>query len=121
MGRCIKRNRRNFNQGVLTLGNVQCNGAKQGLCTVIHMVCGFMRGQMVPLKQEVIDIMTWPTMECGCMCVQNECMRVSKDTSLKWIQRNLSLFFFIKPCYFCARVHDIQELHSVLSVCRHIK
>ncbi|PWA17109.1 hypothetical protein CCH79_00013300 [Gambusia affinis] len=27
------------------------------------MVYGFMRGQMVPLKQEVIDIMTRPTME----------------------------------------------------------
>lgn len=82
-------------QGVLTLGSVRCNGAKQGLCTVIHMVCGFMRGQMVPLKQEVIDIMTWPTTECGCMCALNERMRacVSKDTSLKWIQRNLSFFF----------------------------
>lgn len=70
----IKGNR-NFNPGVLTLGNVRCNWAKQGLCTVFHMVCGFMRGQMVPLKQEVIDIMTWPTVECECMCVVNECVR----------------------------------------------
>lgn len=23
---------------------------------------------MIPLKQEMIDIMTWPTVECGCMC-----------------------------------------------------
>lgn len=67
-------------QGVLTLGDVQRHGAKQRLCTVIHIVCGFMRGQMVPLKQEVIDIMTWSTVECWCMCVLNECMRVSKDT-----------------------------------------
>lgn len=72
-GRCIKRNQCNFDQGVLTLGN---SGDKQGLYTVIHMVCGFMRGQMVPLKQEVIDIMTWPTVEYGCMCVLSECMRV---------------------------------------------
>lgn len=48
---------------------MRCNGAKQGLCTVIHMVCGFIRGQMVPLKQEVIDIMTRPAEECVCMCV----------------------------------------------------
>lgn len=64
---CIKRNKCHFDQGVLTPGNVRRNGAKQRLCTVIHMVCGFMRGQMVPLKQEVIDIMTWPTTECGCV------------------------------------------------------
>lgn len=83
---------------------MRCNRAKQGLCTVIHMVCGFMRGQMVPLKQEVIDIMTWPTVECGCMCV---CVCVSKDTSLKWIQRNTLLFL----CVF-----DIQDLHFCLHV-----
>lgn len=64
----------NFNPGVLTLGNVRCNWAKQGLCTVFHMVCGFMRGQMVPLKQEVIDIMTWLTVECECMRVLNVCV-----------------------------------------------
>lgn len=59
----VKSNQCNFSQGVLTPSDVQCNRAKQGLCTVIRMVCGFMRGQMVPLKQEVIDIMTWPTVE----------------------------------------------------------
>lgn len=83
--RCIKRNQCNFNEGVLTLGKVRRNGAKQGLCTVIHMVCGFMRGQMVPLKQEVIDIMTWPTTECGCMCVLNEyvCLKIRPLSGFK--------------------------------------
>lgn len=71
--RCIKRNQCNFSQGVLTPSDVRCNRAKQGLCTVIHMVCGFMRGQMVPLKQEVIDIMTWPSVEWVCMCVWCVC------------------------------------------------
>lgn len=100
-GRCIQRNWCNFNQGVLTLINVRRNGAKQGLYTVIHIVCGFMRGQMVPLKQEVTDIMTWPTVECGCVCVywMRVCVHVSKDTLLKWFKEiHPFLFFLVKPC-----------------------
>lgn len=103
-GRCIKRNQCYFSQGVLTLGDVRCNGAKQGLCTVIHMVCGFMRGQMVPLKQEVIDIMTWPTAEWGCMCVLYGCVRAIEElhfclhvntSSDSWWKANPSLISLI--------------------------
>ena len=93
----------NFNPGVLTLGDVRCNWAKQGLCTVFHMVCGFMRGQMVPLKQEVIDIMTWPTVECECMCVLNEGVRACVCVKRYIFEVDSRKSYSIKNGYFCVR------------------